>query len=993
MKTKNKLLKALLAALLTLSLIFGVIPVPGLTMEAHAASGTCGENLTWTLDDQGVLTISGTGAMQDYAYNNQSPWGHDIKQVVINDGVTSIGAWAFDSCRSLTSITFPDSVTSIGECAFYACRGLTGITLPVSLISIGNHVFNSCSGLTSITLPDGLTSIGFSAFSGCRSLTGITLPDGLTSIGESAFSGCNSLTGITLPDGLMSIEDTVFYDCRSLTGITLPDSLTSIGECAFYRCSSLQEINASADNPNYASEDGVLFSKDKKELIAFPAGWGDYYTISTGVTSIGNGAFSGCNSLTSITLPNGLISIGDYAFSECGIKDITLPDSLTSIGEDAFYDCSGLESVTFSDNLTNIGKNAFERCSGLKDITLPAGLTSIEEGAFSECSGLTGITLPGSLTSIGDSAFTSCSSLTGITLPDGVTGIEGGAFSGCSSLTSITLPASVTRIEDYAFYECGELKNVYYEGTADSWDKITVGDENDCLINATKHYGAVPVDMVLLSAETLTLKDGETSDLTATVYPSYANNKNVTWESSDTSVATVADGTVTCVAPGEAVITIKSVDGNKSASCSVKVLAIPVNGVTLDKATLALKVGGTGCLTATVAPDNASYKNVTWESSNTAVATVADGTVTAAAPGEAVITVRTVSGNKTATCTVTVSEVRLTGIALDKSEAELAEGEKLTLTVSFTPADAANKNVTWSSSDETVATVAGGEVTAVKAGKAVIKAVAADGGYEAKCEITVKGKVTDPEPQTPDEPESPLGPDKPDLSQYTASGNEIAVKSINLKKSVFSGVKGTKKFVVTSGDAATVRIKGSTLTVLRNGTVTIAAFDKKSEKLAEKTINVIAPSVATAQPTEINRRGTLDLNRYIISTVKPSGWKSSNKKTAEVSSEGLLTIKKSGTVKITVTFPAEKGMTAKKLTIKLKIAMPQFKKTTYTVKTGKTVKTAVRNAAASDITYRIEDQTIATVDTEGKVTGVSKGTTKLIMTVKGIDYETKIKVK
>lgn len=325
--------------------------------------------------------------------------------------------------------------------------------------------------------------------------------------------------------------------------------------------------------------------------------------------------------------------------------------------------------------------------------------------------------------------------------------------------------------------------------------------------------------------------------------------------------------------------------------------------------------------------------------------------------------------------------IALKGLACDKNAMELFEGESAAVSVIYTPADASNKKVTWSSSDINIATVADGTVTAVKEGRAVIKAVSDDGGHEAICELTVKKK------------EGPLGPEKPDLSKYTASGNEISAKSLNLKKTLFKGVKSIKKFRVSAGDADAVKIKGSTLTILKNGSVTIEADNKKGEKLAEKTVTVIAPAIEKAEPTQINRRGNLDLNKYISSTVKPAKWKSSNKKIAEVSGDGLLTIKKSGTVKITVTFPKEKGMTARTLTIKLKIAMPQFKKSSYTVKTGKTVSTAVKNADGADITYRMENEAVATVDAGGNVTGVSKGTTKLIMTVKGIDYETKIKVK
>nr|MCR5118370.1 Ig-like domain-containing protein [Lachnospiraceae bacterium] len=248
-------------------------------------------------------------------------------------------------------------------------------------------------------------------------------------------------------------------------------------------------------------------------------------------------------------------------------------------------------------------------------------------------------------------------------------------------------------------------------------------------------------------------------------------------------------------------------------------------------------------------------------------------------------------------------------------------------------------------------------------------------------------------PDEPKEPESPLGPTEADQSQYTADKSTIAVKSINLKKTLFADVEGAKTFKVVDGDVTAAKIKGSTLTVLKDGVVTVEAYDNNGTPLAKKDVSMIVPKNNTASNTEINRRGNIDLNKYIISSVKPSKWKSLNKKVADVDANGLLKIKKSGTVKISVTFPAEKGMKAKTLTIKLKIKMPQFKKSTYTVKVGKTVNTAVKNADTDDITYRTENEAIATVDKQGVVTGVSKGATKLIMTVKGIDYETKIKVK
>ena len=200
------------------------------------------DNLTWTLDADGTLTISGTGAMKNYDYDsNQSPVynNSDVKKIVIEDGVTSIGDYAFRGCSSLTSITLPDSVTSIGDCAFVFCVGLSSITLPDSVTSIGDSAFKNCSSLTSITIPDSVTSIGDWTFYKCSSLTSITIPNSVTSIGDSAFYNCRSLTSITIPDRVTSIESSAFYNCSSLTSITIPKSVTSIGSGVFNNCNNL----------------------------------------------------------------------------------------------------------------------------------------------------------------------------------------------------------------------------------------------------------------------------------------------------------------------------------------------------------------------------------------------------------------------------------------------------------------------------------------------------------------------------------------------------------------------------------------------------------------------------------------------------------------------------------------------------------------------------------------------------------------------------------
>ena len=268
--------------------------------------------ITSTLSDDGTLTISGTGNMPDFSINvnnrTTAPWDSQrdkIKTVVIKDGVTSIGKYAFFWCSGLTSITIPNSVTSIGEHAFANCSGLTSITIPNSVTSIGNGAFSGCSGLTSITIPNSVTSIGNGAFLGCSGLTSITIPNSVKSIGNQTFWLCSGLTSITIPNSVKSIGNETFWLCSGLTSVTIPNSVTSLGKFAFYGCSGLTSI-----------------------------------TIPNSVTNIEKSAFLGCTGLTSITIPNSVTSIGDYAFDGCsGLTSITFEGSRhPKFGNDVFDD-------------------------------------------------------------------------------------------------------------------------------------------------------------------------------------------------------------------------------------------------------------------------------------------------------------------------------------------------------------------------------------------------------------------------------------------------------------------------------------------------------------------------------------------------------------------------------------------------------------------------------------------------------------------------------
>ena len=514
--------KRLLSFVLAVLMIASLLPATALAADI-VDSGTCGaegdgSNLTWTLDSEGVLTISGSGDMYDYGYgSSDAPWHGRVKSAVIAEGVTSIGSYAFYNCRSLTSVTIPDSVTRIGSFAFDNCRSLTSVAIPNGVTSIGAWAFDNCKSLTSVTIPNGVTSIGDGAFSNCKSLTSVAIPDSVMSIGDSAFSYCTSLTSVTIPDSVTSIGYNAFGSCESLTSVTIPDSVTSIDNGAFQGCTSLTSV-----------------------------------TIPDSVTSIGNGAFQGCTSLTSVTIPDSVTSIGDSVFSNCkSLTSVAIPNSVTSIGDDAFRGCSSLTSVTIPDSVTSIGERAFSECTSLKSVTIPNGVTSIEEHTFDYCKSLTSVTIPDSVTSIGDGAFASCTSLTGIwvaegsshyasdafgvlfnkdkttlvqcpgafsgsyaipdsvtsigkrafsectsltsvTIPDSVTSIGKQAFDYCTSLASVTIPDSVTSIDWDAFYYCTSLTDVYYAGSEAQWKAISISSAgNDDLLTANIHYNYV----------------------------------------------------------------------------------------------------------------------------------------------------------------------------------------------------------------------------------------------------------------------------------------------------------------------------------------------------------------------------------------------------------------------------------------------------------------------------------------------------------------------
>ena len=368
----------------------------------------------------------------------------------IRKGVKVIGDMAFWGRRSLTSINISNSVTTIGWAAFSDCDSLTSINIPNSVTTIGNGAFRDCKSLTSINIPNSVTTIGNGAFWGCESLTSINIPNSVTMIGNETFRYCKSLTSIDIPNSVTTIGNGVYWGCKSLTSITIPSSVVTIIDNPF----CFWHGNLYNESKAFIYEDNVLFNKNKTTLIAYIAKETNY-TIPNSVTTIGNQAFSGCNSLTSINISNSVTTIGWAAFSDCdSLTSINIPNSVTTIGNGAFRDCKSLTSINIPNSVTTIGKDVFWGCKSLTSINLPNSVTTIGKAAFCRCESLNSINIPNSVTTIGSLAFACCLSLTSINVPNSVTTIENRAFTSCESLTSINIPNSVTTIKSQAFNGC-----------------------------------------------------------------------------------------------------------------------------------------------------------------------------------------------------------------------------------------------------------------------------------------------------------------------------------------------------------------------------------------------------------------------------------------------------------------------------------------------------------------------------------------------------------
>lgn len=627
-----------------------------------------------------------------------------LSDVRLSQNLITVGQEAFMGCTSITKIKIPDSVTTIKGAAFLACSDLSDVTLSRNLISLGGYAFGDCDSLESIEIPKSVKDTTseyygqyiydyqWGVFIACDNLKNITFEKGTTQIVYGMFANNESIEKIEIPETVTTIGSDAFYKCTSLTEINIPDTVLTVGSYAFGGCKNLEKVHLPKNIKNI--EKGTF--KDCSVLKDI--------TIPDTVMKIGDVAFSGCTALPQITLPASVQTIGDKAFSHCeALADVKLSEGLISIGSYAFEYNIALPKVTLPNTLESLGERAFQYCDVLADVDLGTGLKVIPEYCFYQDPALQKVILPYQFTTVNAGAFENCTKLTDITFNRNVSSVDASALSYKDKTTihgvkgtyaetfasdngfkfealnapatgitlskekieiakdkSIRLTASLTPVdtsdeltwtssnEEVATVEDGVVKAV---GLGEAEIVAMAGSvTKSCPVKVYQGVNNITLDV---TSHTMTI--GDFLQLTATIYPKDAEYKDVIWSSDNEDVAVVDQkGLVQAKAYGKVKITATSKDGGLEAVCNVTVEPVAVTEVSLNAKAVTLKVGETYQLKETVLPENATDKTVTWTSSNTKAATVSGGAVTAVGTGSAVIIVKTNSGAKTASCTVTV---------------------------------------------------------------------------------------------------------------------------------------------------------------------------------------------------------------------------------------------------------------------------------------------------------------------------------------------------
>ena len=716
-------------------------------------NGTPKPVFTYSLDDDGNATITGyTGnvsalvipeeidghkviALGDNAFKGKKL----LEYVEIPNNVVKIGSYVFAN-TSLTDLKLPEKLTYLGRCVLSGNTGVTEIVIPKTLATVGaewgnilagdgpfhesnvqkatlekgitsipRNLFHKNTTLTQVTIPDTMTKIEEFAFAECGNLERVSLPDNVNQIGEYAFAK-TGIKEISMPDSILEIGDYVFANTK-LTELKLPKNLTHLGRCVLSGNTGVTEIvipktliTVGAEWGNILAGDGPFHESNvqkatlEKGITSIPRNLFHknttltQVTIPDTVTKIEEFAFAECGNLESVSLPDNVNQIGEYVFAKTGIKEINIPDTVTIIRDHTFKNCTALKTINWSKSITDIQSYAFENCDALTKLDIPNTVTNIGTGAFYECGGLSAIAVSNSVKSLGSRAFENCDALAKVSISDSVTSMGEKAFYDCDALTDVKLGTGITQIPTSCFEHCDVLPSVVLP-----YRISKVGD------NAFKN--CVALTEITIPRATTSISTSAFS------YPA----KMTVYGISGTYAETFANQ-----------------QGMKFVDKAVK-----ATNVVLDKTELTLNRGMKYSLTMTVTPATFTDE-VSWKSTNVNVAAIAeDGTVTAKEAGQA--TIKVTVGDVSATCKVNVVQP-VTSIYLNKTSLEMTALDTYQLQASVYPSEANNKEVSWESSDEKVATVdENGLVQAKEKGTAVITAKAKDGSEVSRsCKVTVK---------------------------------------------------------------------------------------------------------------------------------------------------------------------------------------------------------------------------------------------------------------
>lgn len=675
--------------------------------------------------------------LQLFSWTNGSPEGRRGDRLIENGILyseyyvdSSYGIWkmfCYPAGKLNTEFQIPTKCNSIGEYCFYKQRHLRTILFHDKLKNIEDYSFYGCKELLSLTIPNGVYKIGVSAFEDCSSLETITIPASVTKIDKRTFANCTKLNTVTIENGVEVIDSEAFSNCISLETIIIPTSVTNINERAFAGCTNLRTIIMQAGARKFEADvfDGCN-SLDEVRIVDL-SGW----CQSEFITPLANPAY-----ISKKINCNGEI-----------ITDLEIPKTVNNIGQNVFYGYKPLSSITLSDNISSISKDAFAYCENLSKIITP--------DLASWCN-IDFMTEKSNPLYYAKKLFLKDTPIKILNIPDGIEKVNKYAFIN-GDFSEIWIPSTVNEIADAAFKGIVPHFIRSFNKTPPSIVNTAFSNYSATLyvpVESRSSYWAhtvwglfakiedIPIDAVSISFEKseYELNVNDTLCLNVLFNPIETTNKEIIWSSSDENIVTITEGVVTALKKGNVIITATTIN-NKSASCRLTIKEVLANTISISPREMELKPGATAKLVAQIMPENTTNKSIEWSSKDTNIVMVdQNGIIKASSVGKTQITASTLDGSNLATiCMITVSPIKISSILLNPASAEGKEEEQIQIKATVLPEDATNKVISWSSSNETVATVDdNGLVSLLKEGTATITASATDeSGVTSACNISV----------------------------------------------------------------------------------------------------------------------------------------------------------------------------------------------------------------------------------------------------------------